>query len=360
MSPQPSPEAGANPHASYYPWFDLLRIALALGVFAAHADSAHWLSENWGDACVQVFFALSGFLIGGILLRTPLSALPRFYYNRMLRIWIPYAVALGLLLLVTVAKQSLKDAKLWETFFFMGTFCSNLFGPSAALYAARMPAWGAGGHFWSICVEEQFYLVAPLAMLLLGRWRVALLIGAVVLNLIWAHDFAAVALGMLLAIFHERFEGGWRKPVVQLAFAALLGCALVAPYVASFTNYERVAPFGAVATIALCARPGARSKLTAFLGGISYPFYLNHWLGVMLHPLLARVLHVADWLGLLAGLVLALGLSSVHYLVIDHNVQRWRGRWFTRRRGVLAFAVSVGLVAIGITVGLVLRAHPIP
>ena len=78
--------------ADYYPWFDWLPLTLACIVLAAHQG----LRPRWPkapDFAVQVFFALSGWPIGGLLVQA--SDLRRFYFNRALRIWGPYLLALG-------------------------------------------------------------------------------------------------------------------------------------------------------------------------------------------------------------------------------------------------------------------------
>jgi peptidoglycan/LPS O-acetylase OafA/YrhL len=125
-------------------------------------------------------------------------------------------------------------------------------------------------------------------------------------------------------------------------------------------SYESAAPFGAVAAVGLLARPGRRSPLTTFVGGISYPFYLNHWLGISFHDALGRALHGGETLGYLAGFGIAFGLSSAHYWLVDRKLQELRPRWFSERRGRLAMTASFVLVATGFAVGLVLMAHPIP
>jgi|SRR5579871_5180082 len=103
---------------AYYPYFDYVRAVAAIGVFAAHADGLTYLPEHLGNACVQIFFALSGFLIGGILLRLKPEDLPKFYFNRATRIWIPYAIAIGLIAFVTAIKQGFQDPKFVEFFFY--------------------------------------------------------------------------------------------------------------------------------------------------------------------------------------------------------------------------------------------------
>jgi peptidoglycan/LPS O-acetylase OafA/YrhL len=75
---------------AYYPWFDWLRFGLAL-VVLFYLEGL-FKSFHAGNLAVQVFFALSGWLIGGILVKLQRKELPRFYVNRALRIW-PYAAA---------------------------------------------------------------------------------------------------------------------------------------------------------------------------------------------------------------------------------------------------------------------------
>src|SRR5262249_15984211 len=162
-----------------------------------------------GNLCVQVFFALSGFLIGGILARSSLQDLPRFYYNRTTRIWVPYLIAVGILALGCAVKRQPCDLKLLEFFSYMVTFLYNTFGvDQLAAFADRMPLHGTGNHVWSICVEEQFYLIAPLVLVLLPRGRVAVLLLAWLLNFLCPHNFAGISLGVLLALSQKRY-GDW-------------------------------------------------------------------------------------------------------------------------------------------------------
>ena len=77
----------------YFPGFDWLRFALACAVMFSHLG----LFPAWpraGDLAVQVFFALSGWLIGGILLGVERRDLPRLLLQPRVRIWAPYYLAL--------------------------------------------------------------------------------------------------------------------------------------------------------------------------------------------------------------------------------------------------------------------------
>lgn len=143
--------ARSDQSALYYPWFDWLRIVLASAVVLAHAGALPW--HNAGNFAVQVFFALSGFLIGGILLSSDAGRLPRFYFHRALRIWFPYAGALVLLLAVSMLRDQVTP-KYLELVFYKLTFVYNWFGmEQVAAYRSHMPLAGSGNHFWSICAE---------------------------------------------------------------------------------------------------------------------------------------------------------------------------------------------------------------
>jgi peptidoglycan/LPS O-acetylase OafA/YrhL len=343
----------------YYPLYDYLRIVLAVGVFTAHADRAERFPPLLGNACVQVFFALSGFLIGSILVASTRDSLRRFYFNRCTRIWIPYAIAVLVLFLATAVHQGLSDSKLWEFFFYKVTFVYNVFGPrQLAEFRARMPLQGTGNHFWSICVEEQFYLVAPFVMLFLPRWRVAILAAVVALNFAFPHNFGSIALGVLFAISKDKF-GNWN---LRPAGTLVLGLCLVAMYVVirkGWVRYEVGVPFAAVSIVALLGRPGRQTAIGTLLGGMSYPFYLNHWIGLVLRKSLERRLHLPMAVGTLAALSIALVLGAVHYHFIDRVILRKRSRWYTERRGLLSCVAGVSLATLGLAIGFFLELHPL-
>ena len=109
----------------YYPWFDWLRAVLAIAVMFTHEGLSPW--NQSGNFAVQVFFALSGWLIGGILLKISLKDLPRFYFNRALRIWAPYYIALLLLITASLLKEPI-TLKWLEFIFYKADQLIQLFG----------------------------------------------------------------------------------------------------------------------------------------------------------------------------------------------------------------------------------------
>lgn len=338
--------------STYFPAFDFLRIILALGVFVSHS---HVASEI-GNACVQIFFSLSGFLIGGILLDLAPHELPRFYFNRSTRIWIPYFIAILLLLAVTSLKQTLLDAKIWEFIFYKVTFVYNWFGPPQLLTSmSHMPLAGTGNHFWSICVEEQFYLFAPFLLVCIPRWAATCVLLALVgLNFVVPHDFAAIALGVLAAM-NRHYYGNWHltKPGLLLVSGATLSA--IAAMSLGLVPYTQIFPFIAVGIVALLSFEGRPFALGKVFGGMSFSFYLNHWIGLFAAHSLQRITSSSTAWTL--GLCTALLVSLVHYFVVDIRIARGRSVFFRRSRGIFCCALGFTLVFAGATVGLVLRLH---
>jgi peptidoglycan/LPS O-acetylase OafA/YrhL len=345
----------------YYGWFDFLRIALAVGVFLAHAKVLPIGSRDLGNAFVQVFFALSGFLIGGILIRSSPADLPRFYFNRSTRIWIPYAVAIALLFAGAALHHQLHDPKVWEFFFYKATFVYNLFGPSQlAMFRDRMPLGGTGNHLWSICVEEQFYLFAPFLIVFLGKRRpivVWALIAVVALNFVHPHTFSAIAMGVLLAISRERLGAWYLRLGGTLVVLGVITAAVGLGW-SGCLSYGAAVPFAAAGLVALLARPRRPLPLGPWLGGISYPFYLNHWIGLSLRKPIARHLHAPALVATGLAFAVAFAANALHYRYIDRVILARRGRWFTRRRGLIACGCGLLLVTIGLVGGLAMWGAP--
>jgi peptidoglycan/LPS O-acetylase OafA/YrhL len=355
VSPPAAPaETEKTAHLAGYPLFDWLRFILASVVALGHAELiAH--SEWMGNLAVQVFFALSGWLIGGILLDSRPKQLPRFFFNRATRIWIPYFFAVAALYALSATRDPM-TARWFEFLFYDVTFTHNWFSlrPDAATALAQMPLQGTGNALWSISVEEQFYLVAPLIIVAgtrLGRSPFAWILIAAMLWFFQLVDFASISLGVLAAAT-QRLYGNLHLRTWAVALLAA-SCALSLWTLATL-SYARGAPIFAISVVLLCARPGTRHSLGMFAGAISYPMYLNHWMGgFIINGIAKRV----DWLaqpvtGLLSyGVGVAAG--AVAYLMIDRIVMADRDRIYSQPLGITLALIAYGLVCVGILGGLI-------
>ena len=230
----------------HYPQLDGLRALAVSAVFAGHFLSDTWLAKavGWGDAGVILFFCLSGYLITDILLEidAPSAADRRagvgiFYVRRVLRIFPIYYFTLGIAVLVDYRPVV-------ENLGRLVTYSLNIpmLPPTDNL--------GAASHFWSLSVEEQFYLLWPAAVVFFPRRHLRSLVLAVVgVSLVHKFGFAAaggpyqlvfwnvlgcmdsLGLGALLAV--RRRENGTRPEMVRGflfagAIAALVWLALTA------------------------------------------------------------------------------------------------------------------------------------
>ncbi|WP_232680804.1 acyltransferase [Nocardioides sp. R-C-SC26] len=332
---------------------DLLRgIAVGL-VLLRHAFPTAF--PGAGVVGVVMFFALSGWLITGLLhdelTRTGRVDLRAFYLRRARRL-VPALLALVLgVVVVTLALDPLGDRdQLRDTVLVALTWTADLpiGDPSDATF-----------HLWTLAVEEQFYLVWPLAVLLMWR-RPRLLVvlagtaclvacvatvlwlrdapdAAYALPTSWAGCFVIGAAGRLLPL--PALRASARRRVAGVALAALVALSVV-PLRGHALTYLAGGPAIAILTMAavhawrdgqpIPAGDGGparrRAPLTllvaagVWLGTVSYAAYLwNYPLTMWLRPHLSDVGGVA-----LAGPV-ALALTLLLAAASDRWVERpWR------------------------------------
>ncbi len=344
-----------SPMPDYFPAFDWLRLLLAMMVALSHGG-LH-LDPQMGNFAVQVFFALSGWLIGGILFDSEKSKLPRFYFNRATRIWGPYYFAVALVFAVSLLKEPL-DAHWFEYLFYDVTYTHNWFiTPRIAEIASDLPLQGTMNHFWSLSVEEQFYLFAPLLILFLKWGRSPWMWAAVAFLAVATGGFyGSIALGVLAVVLQRHF-GDWFLKTPAVIALAVIAVASFAIYFTWSKTYIYVAPFASVAIVLLLARRGSQNPVGVFVGGISYPLYLNHWLGIFIANEIGQMLPFVS--GLLKTAVGGAGnlvIASILYLAIDDQIRKRRNGWFTPGRGRLAAYAAYGLVFAGAAGGLLIAA----
>ncbi len=177
-----APDLPPPENKRFYPALNGLRaIAVLLVLFQHYLGPSH-PALNWGWTGVDVFFVLSGFLITGILYDTRNHAhrVRNFYMRRTLRIFpLYYAVLLGAVLTTPIFHWLWNPA--WVLWFcYLGNYARFVFlhsplfplGAIEHLRAQPIPPTTFTlylGHFWSLCVEEQFYLVWPMVVFTLRK-----------------------------------------------------------------------------------------------------------------------------------------------------------------------------------------------
>ena len=245
MAPVAEPQAISAPggiprpeNNKYYPALDGLRAIAVLFVFFGHYEAVLYPRLSWGWAGVDLFFALSGFLITGILYDTQASAtrLRDFFMRRILRIFPLY---FGVLLVA--AAFTFKYHWLWNPawilwFTYLGNYAdmiylhSNLLALQAVDHLrSQRPNHSVfilyTGHFWSLCVEEQFYLFWPLVVFAVSKRatlrNICLIIIAIdlVARIVCVHLLPA---DLLSSGFLERFTPLRLDALLFGALAALL------------------------------------------------------------------------------------------------------------------------------------------
>lgn len=363
-----------------YPALHGLRVLAIVGVVQFHVTSIFALEQSirldrdWVMSSLAIFFGmdlffvLSGFLIGSILLRSLKPSarqkhpVRRFYLRRLFRTFPPYYVVLTALVLTTTFTPAQRAHVGYEY-----VYLTNLFSTARG---ETLMFWG-----WSLALEEQFYLVVPFLVFLLGWMRsdrlrvgflVALWASALVVRLViyfthrpWVDVILYGALyfktytrydtlvaGILLAVVQDRFGesiGRWLAAPFHRAVVALpsLLCLwmLVRPW--SFLPHDlnlfHVFAWGTITTVMyfgfLLLLLHGDGPVHAFLGApifrklatLGYGIYLvhiplcDHVVVPMAHALdRQRVSHALIWpLSLALLLVLSAALAYVMHLVIE-------------------------------------------
>lgn len=338
-----------------------------------------------GYVGVDVFFVISGFLITSLLLREVTEngrvSLGRFYVRRVRRL-LP-AATLVLLVTGAVSLVVLPVTRLGDTAWQLlasALWVENLYLADQALdYLAAETPPSPVQHFWSLSVEEQFYLVWPLLFLLWALaarwWRAGNGVLTAVLGTVFVTSLACsvwmtlsgdagayfwpvtraweLAAGGLLAVgmSHGSLPERLRLPLGWLGLAAIVASALLYDSGTPFPGYTALLPIlGCVAVIAAESPSGPAASVVLstrparFFGDISYSLYLWHWPVIIFTPaLLGR-----GSLGPL-GVVLAAGVS----VLLAWGTKVWvedpvaRHKLVRTGRAALALAVC-GILAVAL------------
>lgn len=340
-----------------------------------------------GYVGVDVFFVISGFLITSLLIRelavSNAISIRRFYARRALRL-LP---ASTLVVLVTLAGSWLFLSRVRFEEYAGDALSSALYAVNLRLAAGGTDYLAEGSppspfqHFWSLAVEEQFYLLWPL--LLLVSWRLArrrrglVAVPLAVLCLLsfglsvtvtesapsWAYfgshtRFWELGAGALLALSADQLRGLPPKlaaPMAWTGLACILAAATLYGNSTPFPGYYALLPvLGSVLILAGgCAPSRWNAQLLlsirplVWLGGLSYGWYLWHWPLLLIGPVaLGRLPETTSvWLALLFCAI-ALPLAWVTLRLVEnpvrfHSVFRGRPGRALRLGAVLSAGAAV-------------------
>jgi peptidoglycan/LPS O-acetylase OafA/YrhL len=266
---------------------------------------------------VDLFFVLSGFLITRILLAA--KGKPRFFFNfygrRTVRIFpLYYGVLFGIFVLLPLIRPDRPAPELRAQQVWFWTYLSNFrMAWTGRLWATNVVRVN---HFWSLAVEEQFYLVWPTLVYLmdrraLGRMCLAIIAAAPVARAVailgfqvdWAVVFGTtpfrmdtLCYGALIAVLAQDPKAlervrRWAPSVVVLCLAAL-ACLFAArggldsgQRTIQISAYTLTGPLFAGLILWTLARPGPtrlswafEARWLRFLGKYSYGLYVFHYL----------------------------------------------------------------------------------
>lgn len=346
-----------------------------------------------GFVGVDVFFVISGYLITSQLMKSPPRRVGDFaaFWARRIRRLLPAAFAV--LTCTAVAVRLLAPDTQWRDSGWQ--LVSSAFyvqnwslASSSVDYLAADNAASPVQHFWSLSVEEQFYLVWPLLIGLAVWWAVrkgrdpetavkrailALIVGSLAFSIYYtATDPGPAyfstptrmwefAVGGLVAVLPRVSETRRLRPLraifAWLSIAAIMWTGSTYTAATSFPGYTAVLPVGATALVlwadargrfspraVLCWRP------MQYIGDISYSIYLWHWPITVMLPM---VIGSADMAGSLTPpeklvvVAIALVLAVLTKMLIEDRFRRTRIIKTTRSAYYFAALGMAGLLMAG-------------
>jgi peptidoglycan/LPS O-acetylase OafA/YrhL len=295
---------------TYRPEVDGLRCIAVLLVILHHLSVPGF---SGGFVGVDVFFVISGYLITGIILaelKKGQFTFGSFYKRRAIRLAPAYFTVLlvtsvlAYLLMLPAELENFSESALYSTFFAANFYMWDAVGGYFGSGADTTPLL----HLWSLAVEEQFYVIWPVTLLLLWRWVPRYLLALIVVALfagIFISEYGAInyraaayylmptrafelLIGAVLACVPlAYFE---RVPAFGRLMLSLLGMVLIF-YGNVFFTAETWFPgvnalFPCVGAFLLIAFVRNRdpilgkllsSRVAVNIGKVSYPAYLWHW-----------------------------------------------------------------------------------
>jgi peptidoglycan/LPS O-acetylase OafA/YrhL len=353
-------EAGTAPEdRAFRPDIEGLRAVAVVLVVLLHVGVAH---VQGGTVGVDVFFVISGFVITGVLLRDNASTggigFVQFYARRARRI-LPMAlgvivvtvIVIDLLAAHSYAVSAASDGR-WSALF-LGDFRFMRVDPNI-LVSRQSPF----GQYWSLAVEEQFYLLYPAFFVGVAAWKrnwslrhrltfglICVIVASFTASVLTSHVGLLgayyspltraweLAVGCLLAVTTPYFQrlpptiaaiGSW------VGLAGILASADLISFRVAYPGYAAALPVGGAALViaggTVAPRWGAEALLGTFafrwIGRFSYSWYLWHLAILVMAAEYARTTYEASSVGLRLVLALvALVVAAASYFFVESPIR---------------------------------------
>jgi peptidoglycan/LPS O-acetylase OafA/YrhL len=341
------------------PSLDGIRAVSFMLVFFSHAGLGDLVPGGIG---VTIFFFLSGFLITTLMRaefdKNSAVNFGHFYLRRAFRIWPPFYIVLGVTSLATLLFDppgTLSGAALTAQLLHVTNYWN--------IYHGEMGEPPGTGVYWSLAVEEHFYLLFPLFYVAMRSKRLSALTqvrifwGLCALVLLWrcvlvlafhvstnrtymATDtrFDSILFGCALAVWNNPVldvptmnERRWKYVIVPAALLALLGCLLYrAP---AFRETVRYSLQGIALTFIFIAAIRYSTWLpfrwlnwrpVAYVGVLSYSLYLMHF--AVLFAVMRNLPAAGPWVQGVLAIAVSVLLAWMMYEVVEKPAARWRKR----------------------------------
>jgi|LakMenE18May11ns_1017448.scaffolds.fasta_scaffold9812920_1 peptidoglycan/LPS O-acetylase OafA/YrhL len=364
----PTPEEKLN--SVYDPTIDFIRFIAFFLVFFTHfinrggnaitVNTGQWWNNefiqriaDFGGQGVTLFFSLTGFLLGRLLIRECKEqgtvSVKAFYFRRILRIWPLYFVFIGMCAVLNIFSNSptlaISELPYLATFTYnWGQIYGNIPGTMATIT-------------WSISVEEQIYLLFPVLFLLMAKksatkYAIFLIIAgfASVLSCIYIFEISAdrftpafllpVGVGLLAASYEDKYfirpKTLWNSLLIILLLILYI---LAFRDIASSSIFQSISYIGSAfllpALLLICRSLIGKNqnwaiKLAVYIGRRSYGCYLFHW--AIWTVMVGRNIFSTEKggfsvIGVLVGFTTTVLVSSFSYKYFETPFLRFRKRF---------------------------------
>ncbi|MCX6116493.1 MAG: acyltransferase, partial [Proteobacteria bacterium] len=305
---------------------------------------------------VDVFFSLSGFLITSIILNDIEHgnfSLSSFYSRRIKRL---FPALLAVLIVSLITGSSVLTLTEWKRLckHVIGgaTFLSNFLTVSESGYFDAKSERNPLLHLWSLAIEEQFYLIWPAVILLAIRFKIHPMIVAV--SLCMLSFLVNLKLSNLAQKNSRRLDQGSqdlalkqvKKDSLSANLVAALGLILIVFGVfyidrtKVFPGYLALLPTVGTCLVLYTNQPSyvgilLGNPIFRYIGMISYPLYLWHWIVLVFAKNLKSVLTVKD-LGF--AILISVLLSVATFELVEKPIRKSEKKWLA---GVLLLVLAI-------------------